>query len=227
MTERREAREIESLSVGSVEEAAAALGRLLAVTQASYERRAQLEHALQSRVAIEQAKGIVAERYGLELDEAFELIRRASRTHRLKLQAFVRRIRPGEPTPPELLAVLEQGGVRGDRLATRARSNNSPHMAHAKRIARNNRIFREANEKIRERSIELQDPVERIPFLCECPREDCATVVPLTAAEYEAIRHERTHFFTIPGHEEADRPVGEIGSRRDGYVLVQKDVERD
>jgi ANTAR domain len=109
MTGKREAREIESLSVGSVDEATAALGRLLAVTQASYERRARLEHALQSRVSIEQAKGIVAERYGLELDEAFELIRRASRTHRLKLQAFVRRIRPGEPVPPELLAVIEQG----------------------------------------------------------------------------------------------------------------------
>lgn len=100
-------------------------------------------------------------------------------------------------------------------------------MSHANRIARNNTIFREANEKIRQRSIELQDPVERIPFLCECPREDCSTVVPLTAAEYAAIRHERTYFFTIPGHEEAERPVGEIVSRRDGYVLVQKDVERD
>lgn len=110
MTEKREAREIESLSVGSVEEATAALGRLLAVTQASYERRAQLEHALQSRVAIEQAKGIVAERYGLALDEAFELIRRAARTHRLKLQELVRRIRPGEPAPPELLAVIDEGG---------------------------------------------------------------------------------------------------------------------
>jgi hypothetical protein len=65
MTERREAREIESLGGGSVDEATAALGRLLAVTQATYERRAQLEHALQLRVAIEQAKGIVAERYGL------------------------------------------------------------------------------------------------------------------------------------------------------------------
>jgi hypothetical protein len=100
-------------------------------------------------------------------------------------------------------------------------------MAHAKRIARNTAIFREANEKIRERSIELQDPVERIPFLCECPREDCSTVVPLPAAEYEAIRRERTHFFTIPGHEEAERSLGEIVSRRDGYVLVQKDVEKD
>ena len=99
---------LESLDAGSGEEAAAALGRLLSVTQATYERRAQLEHALQSRVAIEQAKGIVAERYGLELDEAFELIRRAARTHRVKLHDVVRAIRPGVASPPELIAVLPE-----------------------------------------------------------------------------------------------------------------------
>ena len=96
----------ESLSVGSAEEATAALGRLLAVTEATYERRAQLEHALESRVAIEQAKGIVAERYGLGLEEAFELIRRAARTHRVKLHDVVRAIGPGIDTPPELVALL-------------------------------------------------------------------------------------------------------------------------
>jgi hypothetical protein len=97
----------------------------------------------------------------------------------------------------------------------------------AERIARNNMIFRDANEKIREKSSELEDPVERIPFLCECPREDCVTVVPLTPAEYEAVRSEPTHFFTALGHEDAERPLGEVVSRPDGYVVVQKDVERD
>src|SRR6266496_151750 len=102
---------IESLAGGSVEEASAAIARLLAVTQATYERRAQLEHALHSRVAIEQAKGIVAERYGLGLDEAFQLIRRAARSHRIKLHDLARAIRPGEETPRELTAVLTEKGV--------------------------------------------------------------------------------------------------------------------
>ena len=81
------------IEVGTLEDTSAAVARLLSVTHASYERRAQLEHALESRIGIEQAKGIVAERYGLDVDEAFQLIRRAARSHRadsrrtLKIQA--------------------------------------------------------------------------------------------------------------------------------------------
>jgi AmiR/NasT family two-component response regulator len=88
-------------------EATAALERLLAVTEASYERRAQLQHALDSRVAIEQAKGVIAERYGLQLDEAFDVIRRASRSNRIKLHDLAARVRPGEATPPELAKLLD------------------------------------------------------------------------------------------------------------------------
>lgn len=94
------------IEVGTLEEASAAVARLLSVTHASYERRAQLEHALESRITIEQAKGIVAERYGLDVDEAFQLIRRAARSNRMKLYDLVDAIRPGQETPPELAALI-------------------------------------------------------------------------------------------------------------------------
>ena len=95
------------IEVGTLQDASAAVARLLSVTHASYERRAQLEHALESRIMIEQAKGIVAERYGLDVDEAFQLIRRAARSNRMKLYDLVEAIRPGRETPPELAALID------------------------------------------------------------------------------------------------------------------------
>jgi GAF domain-containing protein len=45
----------------------------------------QLSHALTSRVAIEQAKGVIAERAGVDMAEAFTRLRRYSRNNNLRL----------------------------------------------------------------------------------------------------------------------------------------------
>lgn len=47
----------------------------------------QLQSALNSRVVLEQAKGILAERAGLGVTEAFEMMRRHARSNGLKLSA--------------------------------------------------------------------------------------------------------------------------------------------
>jgi GAF domain-containing protein len=45
----------------------------------------QLNNALNSRVVIEQAKGVVAERRSLDMDKAFEALRHHARNHNLRL----------------------------------------------------------------------------------------------------------------------------------------------
>jgi hypothetical protein len=54
-------------------------------TQFLVERTNQLQSALESRIGLEQAKGILAERYGITPDEAFEMMRREARTRRMKI----------------------------------------------------------------------------------------------------------------------------------------------
>jgi hypothetical protein len=46
------------------------------------ERTRQLEQALTSRIVIEQAKGILAERHGLEVERAFEMLKGGARSTR-------------------------------------------------------------------------------------------------------------------------------------------------
>jgi hypothetical protein len=92
------------------------------------------------------------------------------------------------------------------------------------RIAHNNAAFREANERIRERVDEYKPEMDRIPFLCECPRPDCRAILRLTLAEYGDVRSDSNHFMTAVGHETAEEPVGHVVSRPEGYVIVEKDV---
>jgi hypothetical protein len=92
----------------------------------------------------------------------------------------------------------------------------------AQRIQQNNRIFRAANERIREMVGRYDHALERIPFICECPVEDCVEIVRLTEEEYRAIRADPDHYMTAIGHDEAERPVGSVVARADGYVVIEK-----
>jgi transcriptional regulator with GAF, ATPase, and Fis domain len=63
---------------------------------------AQLEAALDSRIVIEQAKGIVAERNQVGVDEAFQQIRRFARNHNRLLSETARQIIAGALVPSTL-----------------------------------------------------------------------------------------------------------------------------
>ncbi|GAA3227823.1 GAF and ANTAR domain-containing protein [Pseudonocardia petroleophila] len=69
----------------------------------------QLQTALTSRVIIEQAKGVLAERGGLGMDEAFDRLRGYARDHNLRLATVAREIVDAGPVAVDVLA------VRGDK----------------------------------------------------------------------------------------------------------------
>jgi hypothetical protein len=92
----------------------------------------------------------------------------------------------------------------------------------ADRILHNNKVFREANERIRDAVAKYDHEIEQIPFLCECPVEDCAEIVRLTEKQYAAVRADPKHYMTAVGHEAAEAPTGHVVARNNGYVVVEK-----
>ncbi len=75
-------------------------------TEFLLERIAQLQTALDSRVVIERAKGVLAERYGVGYDEAFEALRQAARSSRTELKGVAQRTVDDRQTPHDIERLL-------------------------------------------------------------------------------------------------------------------------
>jgi hypothetical protein len=90
----------------------------------------------------------------------------------------------------------------------------------ARKIGRNEAIFREVNERIEDLAGTLGLRDRPIELICECGDASCTQQIAMTAAEYEAMRKDPTLFAVSPGHEIAD--VEHIVARRDGYDVVRK-----
>jgi hypothetical protein len=88
------------------------------------------------------------------------------------------------------------------------------------RLARNEAVFREANEHVGAAAGWLEMD-ELVPFICECGRRDCTTIVRLTRADYERVRAVPTHFLYAPGHEEG-MPESRMIEALGAAIVVEK-----
>jgi AmiR/NasT family two-component response regulator len=77
--------------------------RLIELNARLIEKTQQLEGALDSRVVIEQAKGVLAARHEIDVQTAFDVLRRGARSHQLKLRDLAERV-INEPTTPREIA---------------------------------------------------------------------------------------------------------------------------
>lgn len=84
--------------------------------------------------------------------------------------------------------------------------------------AENEAAFRQANEAIRAAERELDPPLDRVPYLCECDDTRCREPIRLTAAEYEGVRRDGATFVIARGHPSE----GETVEEHDGYLVVRK-----
>jgi hypothetical protein len=91
------------------------------------------------------------------------------------------------------------------------------------RLARNEALFRVANERAaawEERQGQDEEPEV---YYCECANPDCRQNVSLLHADYERVRRDPTHFFVVPGHEAPE--VESVIEEHDDWMVVRKDPE--
>src|SRR6266536_1910467 len=70
------------------------------------ERVEQLQTALESRIIVEQAKGVLAERFHLSVDDAFLLLRYAARSSRVNLHGLAQEVVSARATPGSLTIAM-------------------------------------------------------------------------------------------------------------------------
>ena len=88
------------------------------------------------------------------------------------------------------------------------------------RLARNQTLFREVNERVNE---VMTPTVSFREFVCECGDPNCTQSLSVAAGEYEAVRSNPKHFMVARGHgmTEVERAV----FNNDRFLTVEKTVE--
>ena len=91
------------------------------------------------------------------------------------------------------------------------------------RLARNQALFREVNERLLELNDGFQDG--SMVFVCECSMVDCTTTLAMSRADYELVRAHPTFFTIAAGHEIPE--IEKVIDERNGFTIVQKVTESD
>ena len=117
--------------------------------------RDQLLEALESRIVmIEQAKGVLAERFRLTVGDAFLLLRRSARTARVKIHDLAREIVSSRDTPPAVpRAMARDSRLRAaamrERTEATAETTERMHARHSEQVDRLNQQLDRPTARVR------------------------------------------------------------------------------
>ncbi len=95
-------------------------------------------------------------------------------------------------------------------------------MPQERRVAENQVLFREINERVRALNESLPPALEP-SWICECSNTGCIERVELTAEEYEDVRAHAPRFFVFPAEAHVEAPeVERVVARNERYWVVEK-----
>jgi hypothetical protein len=93
---------------------------------------------------------------------------------------------------------------------------------HAARVARNQDLFRNVNERVKDVNEAFGDLLPLTDWLCECADTACAERIALTLDEYEALRAEPTQFAVAPSESHVFFEVENVVDQTERYWVVDK-----
>jgi hypothetical protein len=89
-----------------------------------------------------------------------------------------------------------------------------------KRLAHNEVLFREVNERIAELAGGHSDGFH---VVCECANTGCDERLLIPLSQYERVRGHERWFLIVPGHTVLE--VEDVIERHDGYDVVEKHAD--
>jgi len=89
------------------------------------------------------------------------------------------------------------------------------------KLARNQALFREVNERIRELGSALGSSYrQHLHLVCECSDDSCTTTIDVAVEDYERVRAFPARFLIYPRHDVPQ--IERIVDRGRGYEIVEK-----
>ena len=95
--------------------------------------------------------------------------------------------------------------------------------ARQERLARNEALFREVNERVRAIASVHGDDDHVYEFYCECSNADCTFQLRATLAQYEGVRANPARFLIAPEHSLPEIEI--VVERREHWWVVEKQGE--
>jgi hypothetical protein len=92
----------------------------------------------------------------------------------------------------------------------------------AERLARNQALFREINERLAALLSERDGTLSQEAFLCECVHEGCVDHIAITLDEYRQVRATPLTFAVFPNKAHVVQDIERIVAVKTGYWIVEK-----
>jgi hypothetical protein len=91
------------------------------------------------------------------------------------------------------------------------------------RIAFNEALFRQVNERVAEALTDMGDDSASIEIFCECGAKECMEKIRVGRGVYEQVRQHSARFFVANGHVAPD--VERVIEDGDSFQIVEKHAE--